>query len=93
MPELSHLEIELRDKIIQRLNLTAIDLGTINGDTPLFKEGLGLDSLDALEIGILIEEDYGIVIGQHERNRTVFGTVANLAQFVAANLNRDAARL
>jgi acyl carrier protein len=93
MAELDSLERELMGKIVTRLALGYVDLSTISSDTPLFGGGLGLDSLDALEIGILIEEDYGIVVGPSERDRSVFGTIRELAQFVQRNLQRDAARL
>ena len=93
MSETRSYELELRDKLIKRLNLTYIDPATVHGDTVLFHDGLGLDSLDVLEIGILIEEDYGIVIGEHERTASVFGTLGTLAEFVRTNLQRDAARL
>ena len=90
---LDELEAELLRKIVDRLGLTFVDLSTVSGDTPLFNGGLELDSIDALEIGILIEEDYGIVVGPSERDKSVFGTLANLAQFVRNNLQRDAAQL
>jgi acyl carrier protein len=93
MAGLGSLEQELLDKIVARLNLGYVDPASLTSDTSLFQEGLGLDSLDALEIGILIEEDYGIVVGPAERNRSVFGTIRELAQFVELNRNRDAARL
>jgi acyl carrier protein len=93
MAELNSLEKELMEKIITRLSLSYVDLSTLSSDTPLFQGGLELDSLDALEIGILIEEDYGIVVGPSERDRSVFGTIRDLAQFVEHNLQRDAARL
>jgi acyl carrier protein len=93
MPEFTALEAELLDKIIKMLNLTYVDRSAVCGDTPLFKEGLGLDSLDALEISILVEQDYGIIIGPSERDEAVFGTIGKLAQFVQKNLQRDAARL
>jgi len=93
MAELSSLECELRDKIIARLNLRYVDAKTVTSDMPLFKEGLGLDSIDVLEIGIMVEEDYGIVIGPAERDKSVFGTLGHLAAFVSQNLRRDAASL
>ena len=93
MAELGSLERELMGKIVARLGLAYVDPSTLSGDTPLFQGGLELDSLDALEIGILIEEDYGIVVGPSERDRSVFGTIRELAQFVQHNLQRDAARL
>ncbi len=87
------LAAELLRKIIDRLGLTFVDPSTVSSDTPLFDGGLELDSIDALEIGILIEEDYGIVVGPSERDRSVFGTLGSLAQFVRDNLQRDAAQL
>lgn len=90
MAELQDLQIELRDKIIKRLNLAHVDPATITSETSLFKNGLGLDSLDALELSILIEQEYGIVIGVSERDRSVFGTLGDLAAFIEKNRNRDA---
>ena len=90
MAEMTPREIELRDKIIKRLNLSHIDPTSITSGTSLFKDGLGLDSLDALELSVLIEQDYGIVIGVSERDRSVFGTLGDLAGFVEKNLCRDA---
>jgi acyl carrier protein len=91
--DLTPQERELADKLIARLKLTTVDVSALRGDTVLFREGLGLDSLDALEIGILVEEDYGIVIGPSERGQSVFGTLRDLSNFIQRNLNRDAVRL
>jgi acyl carrier protein len=90
---LGELEAELLRKIVDRLGLTFVAPAAVSSDTPLFNGGLELDSIDALEIGILIEEDYGIVVGPAERDKSVFGTLGNLAQFVRNNLQRDAAQL
>jgi len=81
--------IELRDQIFERLKIVGIDPATVKADTPLFKEGLALDSLDALEISVLVEEKYGIVIAVSEREKSVFGSMGGLAKFVGANLGRD----
>ena len=93
MPDAPDLEAELRAKIVERLNLGHVDPEEIRSDTPLFRGGLELDSLDALEITVLVEEDYGIVIGVAERNESVFGTLGDLARFVRANYRRDIEKL
>ncbi len=85
----SDLALELRDKLLARLELTDVDPSTVTRATPLFKDGLGLDSLDVLEISVLVEEEYGIVINVSERDRSVFGTLGDLADFVRNNLGRD----
>jgi acyl carrier protein len=83
-------ENEIRDKLLKRLNLTHVDPATVTSETALFGEGgLGLDSLDALEIAILVEQEYGITIAVAERNRAVMGSLGNLAGFVQQNLHRD----
>ena len=89
MSSLSDFEKELLGKILDRLELTDVELDTVGSDTILFEEGLGLDSIDALEIGVLIEEDYGIVIMTSERTGSIFGTVGDLARFVEENRGRD----
>ena len=89
MSEPADLTLELRDKILARLNLADVDPATITAATPLFKDGLGLDSLDALEITVMIEELYGIVIAVSERDQAIFGTLGALAAFIEKNLGRD----
>ncbi len=82
-------EIEFRDKLIEVLNLEDIDPDSIAGDTILFKEGLQLDSIDAIELVIMVEKDYGIVLTVPERNQTVFKNFGILCAFVKDNINRD----
>jgi len=86
---MTELETELRDKLIERLDLMDVDPGTVESDTPLFDEGLGLDSIDALEIAMMVEEEYDIVIQTSERTRENFGTLGGLASFIKENMHRD----
>jgi len=89
MPDAPDFERELLGKIVERLRLRDVDPATVSRDTPLFEKGLGLDSLDALEITVLLEEEYGIVVSVAERSETIFGTLGALADFVQSNRHRD----
>ncbi len=81
MPSLTH---ELKAKIIESLKLQDITPEQIADDAPLFGTGLGLDSIDALELVVLLEKDYGIVIKDIEEGRPAFRSVQTLAEFIAA---------
>jgi acyl carrier protein len=75
---------ELKSKIIELLKLQDISPEQIDDDAPLFGTGLGLDSIDALEMVVLLEKDYGIVIKDIEEGRPAFRSVKTLAEFIAA---------
>ena len=76
---------ELKSKIIQRLNLLEIDPKDIHADDALFNDGLGLDSIDALELVVIFEKDYGITVNDIELLTPHFETLSTLAQFVEEN--------
>lgn len=89
MPELAGLELELKKLIIEALALEDIEPEDIVTGDPLFVEGLGLDSIDALEITMVLEERYGVQIEDDaEQNKRIFASVAALAAFVAENRTR-----
>ena len=75
---------ELKTKIIEALKLEGVTPDQIDNDAPLFGEGLGLDSIDALELVVLLEKHYGIVIKDIEEGRPAFSSVRALAAFVQA---------
>jgi acyl carrier protein len=76
---------ELKTKIIQSLNLQDIAPAQIDSDAPLFGAGgLELDSIDALELVVMLEKEYGIVIKDIEEGRPAFKSVNMLAAFIAA---------
>lgn len=79
------LEAELKQLIVDALFLEDVAPGDIKSDEPLFgDEGLGLDSIDALEIGVELKKKYQVTIDQEDENlKTHFATVHNLAKFVA----------
>ncbi|HEX9814499.1 MAG TPA: phosphopantetheine-binding protein [Myxococcota bacterium] len=81
MPE--SLELELKHLIIEALALEDVAPENIESNAALFVEGLGLDSIDALELAMALEERYGVRIGDDpELNQQIFASVRNLAAYV-----------
>ncbi len=77
------LRSEIKGLIVTELNLVGRDPSTIGDDAPLFGEGsLGLDSLDALQLAMSLEERFGVRVPEGEEARPVFRSVAALAEFV-----------
>lgn len=72
----------LKQLIIEHLNLAGMSPDDIEDEAPLFGEGLGLDSVDALELVVALEKEYGIRIEGQETSREAFTSVATLADFV-----------
>lgn len=81
---MSELETELKQLIIDTLDLEDISVDDIDSDARLFVEGLGLDSIDALEIGLALQKRYGVKIeADGEETRKHFSSIRNLAAFVS----------
>jgi len=81
MPE--SLELELKHLIIEALALEDVAPENIESNAALFVEGLGLDSIDALELAMALEERYGVRIGDDpELNQQIFASLRNLAAYV-----------
>ena len=81
MEELVH---ELKEKIIETLSLEEMSADDIDADAPLFGEnGLGLDSIDALELIALLEKQYGIKLDDPSQGKEIFKSVSTIAQYVA----------
>jgi acyl carrier protein len=77
------LEAELKHLIVDALMLEDVEPHEIEADAPLFVEGLGLDSIDALELAMAIERRYGVSFQpDDEQNRRIFASVRNLAAHV-----------
>ena len=88
---MSDEHIELKRFIVESLILEDVRPEEIDSDAPLFVEGLGLDSIDALELGMALTRKYGVKIGANdERNREIFRSVRSLAAFVEKNRVRGA---
>jgi acyl carrier protein len=86
LPSSETLEQELKELIIDALALEDIAPEQIDPEAALFVEGLGLDSIDALELAMALEELYGVKIGDDpEANEKIFASVRSLATFVSEN--------
>ena len=80
------LVAELKTLLIEGLHLEDMSAEEIVPDEPLFGEGLGLDSIDALEIAVLLDRKYGVKItSEDDRNQEIFASLNSLAEFVADN--------
>lgn len=73
----------LKEIIVESLHLEGTEPGSIGDREPLFGDGLGLDSVDALELVVALEKEYGIRIRSDEIDPESFATVENLSRFVA----------
>ena len=82
MQQQDAIRTNLKKLIVTTLNLDGLTPDRIGDDEPLFGTGLGLDSVDALELVVALEKEYGISIASHEVDRSVFGSLASLADFV-----------
>lgn len=79
------LKLELKTKIIEALNLEDIEITDINDDDPLFGDGLGLDSIDALELIVLMDKDYGIKLTDPKEGKTIFQSINTMATYISEN--------
>lgn len=78
---------KLKKEIIEVLNLEDIEPEDIGADDPLFNEGLGLDSIDALELIVLLEKNYGIKIEDPRDGRKIFFSVKTMAEYIIEHQN------
>ncbi len=82
---MEELKEQLKKQIIEALNLEEVQPADIDNDDPLFGEGLGLDSIDALELIVLLEKNYGIRIQDPKKGKEIFKSINVLADFVSKN--------
>jgi len=82
---MAELEHELKELVVSALSLEDITPDEIDSDEQLFVSGLGLDSIDGLELGMAIRKKYGIKPqGTKEEIRAIFATISSLARYIAA---------
>jgi acyl carrier protein len=75
----------LKEEIITALNLSEMKPENIDEKAPLFVDGLGLDSIDALELTVLLEKKYGLKIQTSEEGKKVLYSVRSMAEFIREN--------
>ena len=76
------LTLKLKQQIIEALNLEDMEPDEIETDEPLFGDGLGLDSIDALELIVLLEKNYGIKIENPKDGQKIFHSVKSMAEYI-----------
>ncbi len=76
---------EIKEEIIKVLNLEDMTPADIDADAPLFGEGLGLDSIDALELIVLMEKHYGIRLASAAEGKDIFKSVRTMAEYISKN--------
>ena len=75
---------ELKEKVIEVLNLEEVNPEDIATDTPLFgNDGLGLDSIDALELIVLLDKNYGIRLADPKQGREIFYSITTMADYIS----------
>mgnify|MGYP003471043233 FL=1 len=82
---MEELILQLKKEIIEVLNLEEVKPEDIDNDASLFGEGLGLDSIDALELIVLIEKNYGIKLKDPAQGKEIFKSISVMADYIAKN--------
>jgi acyl carrier protein len=84
------LMYDLKTQIIEQLNLEDKTPEDIGDDEPLFKEGLGLDSIDALELIVLLQQNYKIKLANAEEGPKVFSSIRTMAEYITQHQAKTA---
>ncbi|HLW63021.1 MAG TPA: phosphopantetheine-binding protein [Flavobacterium sp.] len=79
------LKKELKERIINVLNLEDIAVEEIQDNDALFGDGLGLDSIDALELIVLLDKEYGIKLSDPKQGKEIFQSIETMSAFIAEN--------
>jgi acyl carrier protein len=82
---MENLILKLKEEIIDVLNLEDVKPADIDENAPLFGDGLGLDSIDALELIVLMEKNYGIKLKDPNQGREIFKSIALMGKYIAVN--------
>jgi acyl carrier protein len=85
MKEMEELIEKLKVQIIEQLNLEDMEPEDIDMEEPLFGNGMGLDSIDALELIVLLEKEYGIKIQNPKDGQKIFYSIKSMAEFITAH--------
>ena len=82
---MEELIVGLKEQIIDALNLEEITPEDIDNEAPLFGEGLGLDSIDALELIVILDKFYGIKLANPAEGKDIFKNINTIADYIAKN--------
>ena len=82
---MDELKLQLKQQIIEALNLDEMQPADIQDDAPLFGEGLGLDSIDALELIVLLDKNYGVKLSNPKEGKAIFQSINTMAEYVASH--------
>lgn len=80
---MTELKQELKEKIIEILNLEDVSVSDIDENDALFGDGLGLDSIDALELIVMLDKDFGIQLTDPKDGKEIFKSISVLADYIA----------
>jgi acyl carrier protein len=83
--ETAELKQQVKEQIIQFLNLTTVRPEDIKDDEPLFGEGLGLDSIDSIELIVLLSREYGITIQDPKEGRKILTDINTMVSYIEKN--------
>ena len=79
---MEELILKIKEQVIEVLNLEDIEPEDIDTDAPLFGDGLGLDSIDALELIVLLEKQYGLKIEDPKDGKKIFYSIRTIAEYI-----------
>ena len=82
---MEELKIALKEQIIDALNLEEMTAEDIDNEAPLFGDGLGLDSIDALELIVILDKFYGIKLSNPAEGKAIFANINTIADYIAKN--------
>ena len=86
--ELAAIRAELKRLLAENLSLEGVAPGDIADDAPLFGDGLGLDSLDAVEIIVILQRHFKVDVNEVKRGDKLFGSVGLMAEYILENRAR-----
>ena len=79
---MANLRQQIKEELIKHLNLEDLNIDDIQDETPLFRNGLGLDSIDALEIIVMLDNKFNVVISDPEEGAKIFQNINTIAEFI-----------
>ncbi|QRM88867.1 acyl carrier protein [Lacinutrix sp. WUR7] len=82
------LKKELKENLIEQLNLEDMTIADIADDDMLFGDGLGLDSIDALELIVMLDKSYGIKLTDPKEGRSIFESINTMAAYITENRSK-----